>query len=177
MKRTPLNHHPCSIARTLDIVGEWWTPLVLRDVAYGIRRFGEIQEDLGISANILADRLEALQSHGLLEARAYQERPQRQEYHLTEKGAELVPALLALMQWGDRWTWPGEAGPVRVVHEECDHEVRLEVRCPHCEREVALRELRAKPRWPGSQVPQEQQPGRVSGQRMYAAEGGVRLGA
>jgi DNA-binding HxlR family transcriptional regulator len=177
MKRTPLSHHPCSIARTLDIVGEWWTPLILRDVAYGIRRFGEIQEDLGISANILTDRLDALSSQGLLEARAYQERPQRQEYYLTEKGAELIPALLALMQWGDRWTWPGGAGPVRVAHEECDHEVRVELRCPHCEREIASRDLRAKPRWPDSQAPEGEQPGGVSGRRMYAAENGVRLGA
>src|ERR1700684_1426827 len=138
MKRTALSHHPCSIARTLDIVGEWWTPLILRDVAYGIRRFGEIQADLGISANILTDRLEALRGQGVLDARTYQERPLRQEYHLTEKGAGLIPALLALMEWGDRWTWPDGKGPVRVIHEECGHEVRVEIGCPHCEREVAL---------------------------------------
>lgn len=192
MKRTALSHHPCSIARTLDIVGEWWTPLILRDVAYGIRRFGEIQEDLGISANILADRLEVLSGDGLIESRIYQQRPKRYEYHLTEKGAELIPALLALMRWGDRWTWPSGHGPVRVVHEECDHEVRLEIRCPHCERDVTPGELRAKPRAPlsyaaGVERPSRghpgkdhlgiDQPGAVSAQRLYSSKDGLRLGA
>lgn len=177
MKRTALGHHPCSIARTLDVVGEWWTPLILRDVAYGIQRFGEIQEDLGISANILSDRLDALLDDGLLETRVYQQRPQRHEYRLTEKGAGLIPALLALMEWGDRWTWPDGHGPVRVIHDECDHEVRIEVRCPHCEREVTPEELRATPRGPLSQAPDDDQPGRVSGARLYSTEGGLRLGA
>jgi DNA-binding HxlR family transcriptional regulator len=103
VKRTSLSNHPCSIARTLDVAGEWWTPLILRDVAYGVRRFGEIQEDLGISANVLSDRLDGLVAEGILERRVYRERPQRHEYRLTEKGVELIPALLALMQWGDRW--------------------------------------------------------------------------
>ena len=183
MKRTALSHHPCSIARTLDIVGEWWTPLILRDLAYGIRRFSEIQEDLGISANILVDRLEALSKEGLIESHIYRQRPSRYEYRLTEKGAELIPALLALMQWGDRWTWPNGEGPVSVVHEQCNHEVRLEVDCPHCERNVAISELRAKPRQalpPSHPNPDElsgqQRPGNISGRRLYAAEHGVRLG-
>jgi DNA-binding HxlR family transcriptional regulator len=177
MKRTALSSHPCSIARTLDVVGEWWTPLILRDIAYGIRRFGEIQEDLGISANILSDRLDALLQHDLLETRVYHERPLRHEYRLTEKGAELIPALLALMQWGDRWTWPEGHGPVTVVHERCDHEVHVEVRCPHCEREVTPGELRAKPRGPLSEMPAEHQPGQVSGRRLYSTKDGVQLGA
>src|ERR1035441_10597672 len=100
MKRTALGHHPCSIARTLDVAGEWWTPLILRDVAYGVRRFAELQEDLGISANVLSDRLETLVAEGILERAVYRQRPERHEYRLTEKGRELLPALLALMQWG-----------------------------------------------------------------------------
>src|SRR2546425_10955836 len=105
MKRTSLERHPCSIARTLDIAGEWWTPLIVRDVAYGLRRFNELEEDLGISANVLSDRLETLVREGILETRAYQARPQRSEYVLTRKGMDLVPALIALMRWGDRWAW------------------------------------------------------------------------
>jgi len=131
MKRTSLGDHPCSIARTLDVAGEWWTPLILRDVAYGVRRFAEIQEDLGISANVLSDRLDGLLAEGILERRPYQQRPERHEYHLTEKGAELIPPLLALMQWGDRWKWSGQRGPVRVTHDECGHQVHVEVRCEH----------------------------------------------
>ncbi len=186
MKRTSLSHHPCSIARTLDIVGEWWTPLILRDVAYGIRRFGEIQEDLGISANVLTDRLGALSRQGLLEARVYQERPQRHEYHLTEKGAELIPPPCSHSCNGaDRWTWTEGTGPVRVVHEECGHEgASGSVDCPHCKRNVTITELRAKLhaqrspfRHPGPDTqPGQQRPGEVSGRRLYTAEHGVPLG-
>lgn len=177
MKRTALHDQACSIARTLDVVGEWWSPLILRDVAYGVRRFGEIQDDLGISANVLSDRLDALVSGGLLEARPYQERPPRSEYWLTEKGAELIPALLALMHWGDRWTWPRGRGPVRVVHEECGHDVEVVVRCPDCEREVPTHELRAKPRGRPADAPAEHEPGHVAARRLYSAEGGVELGS
>jgi DNA-binding HxlR family transcriptional regulator len=177
VKRTDLSRHPCSIARSLDIVGEWWTPLILRDIAYGIRRFGEIQADLGISANVLTDRLASLQGEGLLDTHIYQKRPERHEYRLTAKGAELIPALLALMQWGDRWTWSDGHGPVRVVHGDCDHEARVELRCEHCERELTPFELLAKTRGPVSPSQRENQPGRISAQRLCSSKDGVRLGA
>ena len=170
-----MGDYPCSIARALDAAGEWWAPLILRDVAYGVRRFSEIEQDLGISANVLSDRLEALVAEGLLEPRLYQERPRRHEYHLTEKGADLVPALLALMQWGDRWKWPQGRGPVRVLHEDCGHEVHVAVHCPHCRREVAPGELRAKPRGRPSDAPAGREPGSVSGRRLYSSADGVRL--
>jgi DNA-binding HxlR family transcriptional regulator len=175
MKRTSLADHPCSIARALDAAGEWWTPLILRDVAYGVRRFRDLQEDLGISANVLADRLEALLGERILETRVYQARPERSEYHLTQKGAELLPALLALMQWGDRWSWAGGRGPVRVTHEDCGHPVRVELRCEHCERAVQTRELRATLGGELSRAPREGQPGSVSGRRLHEAIGGEPL--
>jgi DNA-binding HxlR family transcriptional regulator len=175
MKRTALSDHPCSIARTLDVAGEWWTPLILRDVAYGVQRFAAIQEDLGISANVLADRLDTLVGEGILQRSVYQQRPERHEYRLTDKGADLIPALLALMQWGDRWAWPGGRGPVRVLHEPCGHDVRVEVRCPHCEREAAAGELRAKARGGVVEAPGEHRPGGVSGRRLLASAQGVRL--
>jgi len=175
MKRTALDQHPCSIARTLDVVGEWWTPLILRDVAYGVRRFAEIQTDLGISANVLADRLDALVAGGILETRVYQERPRRSEYRLTEKGSELIPALLALMRWGDRWKWPGQRGPVRVVHADCGSEVRVEVRCPECASDVPVSELRAKPRRGVLAPPTEPEPGHVTAERLRSSRGGLSL--
>jgi DNA-binding HxlR family transcriptional regulator len=177
MKRTALSEQPCSIARTLDVAGEWWTPLILRDVAYGVRRFGEIQEDLGISANVLSDRLETLVAEGILRRSVYQQRPERHEYVLTEKGVDLIPALLALMQWGDRWVWKGGRGPVRVQHAPCGHDVRVEVRCPHCERETAAGELHAKARAGVVDPPAEHEPGAVSGRRLLGAREGVSLGA
>ncbi len=177
VKRTSLAGYPCSIARALDIAGEWWTPLILRDVAYGVRRFGELQDDLAISPNVLADRLEALLSEGILETRVYQERPRRSEYHLTEKGGDLIPALLALIQWGERWTWREGGGPVRVVHAVCGSEVQVEVRCPECDRATAPDELRATLRRPSPvQMPAEGEPCGVSGRLLAGAPAGVPLG-
>jgi DNA-binding HxlR family transcriptional regulator len=176
MKRTALSAQPCSIARTLDVAGEWWTPLILRDVAYGVRRFGEIQEDLGISANVLSDRLETLVAEQILRRSVYQQRPERHEYVLTEKGIELIPVLLALMQWGDRWVWENGQGPVQVQHGLCGHDVRVEVRCPHCERETDAAELQAKARAGVVDPPAEHEPGAVSGRRLLGSRVGVSLG-
>jgi len=175
MKRTALADHPCSIARTLDVVGEWWSPLILRDVTYGVRRFAEIQADLGISANVLADRLESLVREGLLETRLYQRRPERHEYVLTEKGADLAPALIALMQWGDRWKWKGGVGPVQVLHEDCGHEIRVELRCEHCGRELPADSLRARARRGVTKAPTGDAPGQLSAKRLTSSPDGVRL--
>jgi DNA-binding HxlR family transcriptional regulator len=176
MKRTSLSDQPCSIARTLDVAGEWWTPLILRDVAYGVRRFKDIQDDLGISANVLSDRLESLVADGLLEQHVYQERPRRHEYRLTEMGADLIPALLALMSWGDRWRWPQGQGPVRVLHGECGHDVSVEVRCPDCDRKLELAEVRATLRTPGARgAPRAGQPGYVSAARLAVEADGIAL--
>jgi DNA-binding HxlR family transcriptional regulator len=175
MKRTSLQDHPCSIARAVDAAGEWWSPLILRDVAYGVRRFRDLQDDLGVSANVLTDRLESLVSEGLLEPRLYQERPARHEYHLTEKGLDLVPALLALMRWGDRWCWPGASGPVRVLHDECGHDVSVQVRCDHCDSEVAAQDLRVTLASPDARLPRDGTPGHVTAGLLAAAPDGVTL--
>ena len=92
----------CSIARTLEVVGDRWTLLVVRDVALGKRRFDRLQESLGVATNVLTDRLARLVAAGILDRVRYSERPERFEYQLTQKGRELGLALLALMQWGDR---------------------------------------------------------------------------
>ena len=92
----------CSIARSLELVGERWTLLIIRDAFLGLRRFDEFQESLGVARNVLTDRLNRLVGEGIFERRAYSERPPRFEYRLTEKGRELAVPLLALMQWGDR---------------------------------------------------------------------------
>ena len=175
MKRTALADHPCSIARTLDVAGEWWSPLILRDVTYGVRRFAEIQADLGISANVLADRLESLVREGLLETRVYQQRPERHEYMLTEKGADLVPALIALMQWGDRWGWKGGVGPVQVLHEDCGQEIKVELRCEHCRHELPVDRLRARARRGVTKRPTGDAPGQLSAARLTSSADGVRL--
>jgi DNA-binding HxlR family transcriptional regulator len=92
----------CSIARALEVVGERWTLLIIRDAFLGLSRFDQFQESLGVAPNVLSDRLNRLVDEGILERRAYSERPPRSEYRLTKKGRELAVPLLALMQWGDR---------------------------------------------------------------------------
>src|SRR3982751_3153860 len=102
MRGVPLSTLHCSIARTLDIVGERWTLLILRDAFNDVRRFEDFAAGLPVARNILTDRLQTLVAHGILERRRYQERPPRYEYRLTAKGMELYPVLIALLQWGDR---------------------------------------------------------------------------
>src|SRR5438067_12920155 len=109
----------CSIAGALEVVGERWTLLIVRDLFLGVRRFDDLQRDLGIARNVLRDRLALLVDEGILVRRRYQERPERFEYKLSEKGTDLWPVLHALMSWGDRHA-PLPAGPPTVVaHRGC----------------------------------------------------------
>ena len=99
----------CSLARALEWIGDWWTPLILRDLFLGVKRFDALAEDLGVSRNLLTRRLKGLEENGMILRRAYQERPRRFEYVLTEAGRDLVPILIALTAWGDRWAQPSRA--------------------------------------------------------------------
>ncbi len=109
MRLTSLADWNCSIARTLDVVGEWWTLLILRDAFRGTRRFDDFQASLGLARSVLTARLSKLTEHGVLERRAYSEHPPRYEYRLTEKGRALFPVIAALIAWGDQWA-PTPAG-------------------------------------------------------------------
>jgi DNA-binding HxlR family transcriptional regulator len=141
VKRRSLDHLDCSIARALDVIGEWWTLLVVRDVYFGVRRFDAIQENLGISRNILTDRLNTLVDQGVLE-RCPVERGHH-EYHLTDKGRALYPVLIALMQWGDRWEPPEHGPPLRLEHE-CGHDPAAHLACSRCGGEVTSRTTRVR---------------------------------
>jgi DNA-binding HxlR family transcriptional regulator len=132
MKRTSLDHMTCSIARTMDVIGEWWTPLILRDLFLGVTRFEDLRRDLGIATNVLSDRLETLQAGGVVERHPYQDSPIRHEYVLTEKGRDLYPVILTVMAWGDRWMADGEGPPALVHHRSCAHNVSARVVCDHC---------------------------------------------
>ncbi|MCS7477678.1 winged helix-turn-helix transcriptional regulator [Umezawaea endophytica] len=121
----------CSAKRTLEIVGEKWTFLVLREAYFGARRFEQFLAGVGCARNLLTDRLTTLVDHGLMRRLPYQEpgARQRHEYRLTEAGVELFPALVALMQWGDRWVAGPDGPPVEVTHRDCGQRVRVELRC------------------------------------------------
>jgi DNA-binding HxlR family transcriptional regulator len=145
MQRTNFGDMACSIARTLDVVGEPWSPLIVRDVWVGIRRFDQLQADLGISTKVLTERLKWLVERGILDRRAYAERPQRHEYVLTDKGAELCSILMAMTAWGDKHL-AGEAGPPALLrHTACGHHTHAEVRCAHCGEVMDARTVQPEP--------------------------------
>jgi len=141
MQRTSFAGFHCSLARTLDIVGEWWTPLVIARIAVGLRRFDEIQRDLGVSRKVLSERLDMLVEHGVVDRVPYQEHPVRFNYVLTEKGADLVPALMALVAWGDRWTAEESGVPGRIHHPRCGHDTEPTVCCSHCGEPIGYRDV------------------------------------
>ncbi|MET0738904.1 MAG: helix-turn-helix domain-containing protein, partial [Acidimicrobiales bacterium] len=103
MRRTSFEDMQCSVAQALEVVGEWWSFLIIRDAFLGVNRFGQFQDRLGIARNVLSTRLDALVEHGVLKRVAYQDNPVRHEYKLTEKGRDLWLSLTALREWGDRW--------------------------------------------------------------------------
>jgi DNA-binding HxlR family transcriptional regulator len=149
----------CSVARALEIVGERWSLLIVRDVMLGYRRFDEIQERLGVARNVLAARLERLTEEGVLEKERYQERPARYEYHLTEKGRDLWPVLVGLLSWGDRYL-AQDGPPVLLEHRGCGGRIDDRRICERCGAELDLRDARVRPgpgakRAPGQLVPVE----------------------
>ena len=134
----------CSIAASLEVIGDRWTMLILREAFRGTRRFDHFQRDLGLARNLLADRLNRLVEHGVFHKVPYQERPVRFEYRLTPKGVDLSPSLVALMRWGDRWV-VGEAGPpVVLIHDACASPVDQEFICWECDCVVTPGQLRSR---------------------------------
>ncbi|MGC4942267.1 winged helix-turn-helix transcriptional regulator [Kribbella sp. DT2] len=137
----------CSIARTLEIVGEKWTLLVLREAFYGVRRFADFLTAIGCARNILSDRLATLVEHDVLERCSYREAGQREryEYRLTAKGLDLLPAVVALMQWGDRYLADGQRPPVHITHRGCDAPVRAEIVCATGHRDLTAQQTTVSP--------------------------------
>ena len=144
---TPVNFSEmgCSVARTLDTIGDRWSLLILRDAFYGVRRFEDFRENLGVARNILTDRLQKLVARGVLEKRPYADKPPRFEYRLTEKGRDLLPVILTMMKWGNKWTHEVEHAPVTLTHTKCGHETEPVVTCSHCGEELLRNDLRVHP--------------------------------
>jgi DNA-binding HxlR family transcriptional regulator len=132
MRQTSFSEMHCSLARSLEVVGDWWSPLVLRDLYVGIDRFDELVRDLGISRNLLASRLDRLVEGGVVHRERYSEHPPRDRYRLTAAGRDLVPILMALTAWGDRWTDPEDGPPIAFEHRGCGHRFVPQVHCSHC---------------------------------------------
>jgi DNA-binding HxlR family transcriptional regulator len=134
----------------MDLLGDWWTPLVLREAFYGIRRFDDFQRGLGIARNTLADRLSRLVAEGLLEKRAYQRDPIRYDYLLTQKGRDFFGVIAAMMAWGDRWLADEAGPPITVHHSSCGHDTEARVVCAHCQQPLRAEEttMRMGPGYP-----------------------------
>jgi DNA-binding HxlR family transcriptional regulator len=142
VKRSSVSHLNCSVARTLDVVGEWWTLLIVRNIMLGQRRFEAIQADLGIARNILSDRLNTLVAHDIVTRVKYHDHPERFEYQLTPKGNDLFPVIAALMAWGDKWAAP--EGPPLEMRHTCEGRGLPQLVCDACGEPMALCDTRAK---------------------------------
>ncbi len=149
MQFTSLADWNCSIARTLDVVGEWWTLLIVRDALRGTTRFDDFQASLGLARSVLTARLRKLTDQGILQRHAYSEHPPRYEYHLTDKGLALFPVIAAMVGWGDTWAPSPGGPPVVFVHDACGNVVRPVLTCPQCHGEVSTANTHSEPR-PGS---------------------------
>jgi len=135
----------CSIARTLSVIGDRWTLLVLRNAFLGTRRFDDFQAQLGVTRHRLADRLAKLVEHGVLRRERYQDNPPREEYRLTEKGRDLYGVIATLAGWGDRWMAGEQGAPVERVHRRCGRVAALRLTCEHCGEPVTARDMEARP--------------------------------
>lgn len=130
----------CSIARAMELLGERWTMLILREAFWGVRRFTELQRNLGIARNILSSRLQALVAAEILERRLYRAEPERYEYVLTEKGRDLYPAIVAIMRWGDKHLCEGGGAPL-VLRHTCGEDAAPALTCTHCGDPIDPREI------------------------------------
>lgn len=135
----------CSIARAVDVVGQRWTPLILRDLFAGMARFEDIRRDLGIASNVLAARLEELERHGVVERRQYQSAPARYEYVLTDKGRDLYPVIATLVAWGDKWMAEPSGPPALTVHSDCGQVTTAKTVCAECGGELNAANVIAAP--------------------------------
>jgi DNA-binding HxlR family transcriptional regulator len=142
MERKSFAEMDCSVAQCLEVVGEWWSMLIVRDAFRGVRRFEDFQRRLGISRNILNERLQTLVRAGVLVRVPYSQRPPRDEYRLTDKGRDLWPVLTAMRQWGDRHAAPS-GPPVEVVHHGCGEVTHAEMVCDVCGGRLGPRDVTA----------------------------------
>jgi DNA-binding HxlR family transcriptional regulator len=153
--KAAFSNWPCSVARVMDVFGDAWTPLILRDAVQGITRFDEFQQSLGVARNTLSDRLNKLVDSGVLVKRLYQDNPPRNEYLLTEMGRDFFTVLVAIRNFGDRWLDGGEGAPVTLHHLACGHDLGSRSICASCGEDVVLDdiEFRVGPGYPDTFEP------------------------
>lgn len=136
----------CSIARALEVIGQRWSLLIIRDVFLGRHRFDELCASTRITRSVLTERLNHLVEHGVLRRQRYQTKPDRFEYHLTEKGAALQPVIAHLLLWGDRYYSEAEGPPLLLEHRDCGGHPQDHLRCDRCDEALTGRDLQARRR-------------------------------
>jgi len=145
MGRTRFEAENCGVARSLDVLGDWWTLLIVRDAFFGLRRFADFQRDLGIAKNVLSQRLAHLVEHGILERVDVGRHGERFEYHLTEKGEALLPVLTTLREWGDEWVF-GPGNEPLLMRDRATGELIPRTQVRNAEgMPLSRREIRAEP--------------------------------
>jgi DNA-binding HxlR family transcriptional regulator len=145
MLRNDYDGQICSVAAALEVVGERWSLLIVREIFLGVRRFDEMQADLGIARNVLQTRLRRLVDQGVLERRLYQEHPPRHEYLLTDKGLDLWPTVVSLMMWGDEHAPRASGAPVLLEHRDCGGAVDEHRICKRCGARLSAGDVRGRP--------------------------------
>ena len=144
VQRSSFRSMNCSVGQCLEVVGEWWSLLIVRDAMLGVSRFDDFQARLGIARNVLALRLTRLVDEGVLERKQYSDHPPRFDYVLTAQGRDLWPVVNAMRQWGDRWRAP-QGPPLQLVHVTCGHEAAAREVCSHCRKPIGPDNITAGP--------------------------------
>ncbi|GAB02273.1 helix-turn-helix transcriptional regulator [Acinetobacter venetianus] len=142
MKWEEIGDQPCSVARTLSVLGDRWTMLILRNAFMGVRRFDDFQRSLGLTRHVLSERLKRLVEHEILVKVPYVQRQERFEYQLTEKGLDLYPIILAMVQWADKWMDLGMGKPLEFTHKSCGKKINPKVVCSECNDQIHVQDVR-----------------------------------
>jgi DNA-binding HxlR family transcriptional regulator len=144
VERKSFSDMHCSVAQCLEVVGEWWSLLIIRDAFLGVKRFDDFQGRLAISRNVLRRRLSHLVEAGVLVKIPYSEHPPRYDYRLTDKGWDLWPVITTMRQWGDKYAAP-DGPPIELLHEHCGQISEAQMICSTCGEPIGARDVRAMP--------------------------------
>jgi len=145
MKLSDIGNQTCSVARTLSVIGDTWTMMIIRNAFLGIRRFDDFQKNLGVTRHVLTDRLNTLVQENILYKAPYTESQKRFEYRLTQKGLDLHPILMSIIHWGDTYMDHGQGVPLYYIHKECGHKFRPILICSECYKPINAKEVTVLP--------------------------------
>jgi len=141
MKLSEIGQQPCSVARTLSVIGDTWSMMIIRNAFMGIRRFDDLQKNLGVTRHVLTDRLNTLVQEEILFKAPYTESQKRFEYRLTQKGLDLYPILMSLIHWGDTYMDKGLGAPLHYIHKKCGHQFHPVMVCSECAEPLNAKEV------------------------------------